>query len=536
MTKSFQVFPYSIDKLISLLAEKSIASPRAVSNKFHSVYFKEYFQKLQTKTVVVENDYVDRDFLEDFAGYYVRCFKNYKRYCTRLHFFNSSFGDTDLQNLLKGNPTSQLNEEILQNAYLGFVVVRPLPQTIIGRTCLKTYTDEGRRHFPAIRNYETNLFGFKLNIETLAFQEQDKVVAACATSALWSAFQGTSVLFQHYIPSPVEITKIATTHPISEKRSFPNIDGLSAEQMAQAIRSLHLETCFEGVLDPYVLKSNLYAYLRNRIPVIMILNLFDISKGTDNRDLLGRHTVTITGYSLGHKNAIPYSPKKDGRGNLTKGEKTKDGFLLVASKIDKIYVHDDQVGPFARMEFDNFKMGQTNNSLSTSRIGESKRPNSVRAIPDIMLIPVYHKIRIPFNVIFEAVASFDSVLEILRKENKFCFSKRLNWDIFLTENRNLKSSVKLSALKGDYRAKILLQGMPRFMWRASAYLDNKLKLDLLFDATDIEQGIFFVRAIEYDDTLSLFLKLMIPSEENLTKLFEDGLGQQIFEWFKSKKT
>ena len=35
-------------------------------------------------------------------------------------------------------------------------------------------------------------------------------MAACATSALWSLFQKTAKIFQHSIPSPVEITKIDT--------------------------------------------------------------------------------------------------------------------------------------------------------------------------------------------------------------------------------------------------------------------------------------------------------------------------------------
>lgn len=534
MSNKFQVVPYTIKNLKALLAEKSAgATVRVVSNKFHSIYFKEYFEKLQAKTVVVENDYVDRYFLEDFAGYYVRCFKKYERYCTRLHFFNTLFTERDLCNLLKGNRNSKLSEKILQEAYLGFVVVKPLPQTIIGRTCLKTYPKEDRRYYPAIHNYEANFFGFKLNIETLAFQEQDKVVAACATSALWSAFQGTSTLFRHYVPSPIEITKIATVHSAAEKRSLPNKDGLTADQMALAMRSLHLETFFEGALDAYVIKSTVYAYLRSRIPVVLIVNLDDISKGVNNRIHMGRHTVTIAGYSLGHDKAIPYSSQENSNGTHDNKGRAKKGFLLTASKIDKIYVHDDQVGPFARMEFDNFKMGKTYNSLSTSRLGENKKPNSVRAKPDIILIPIYHKIRIPFNVILEGVAEFDFILEKYREKWELGFSQRLEWDIFLTENKDLKSSIKSSNLKDEYRAEILLQGMPRFMWRASAYFKDKLILDLLFDATDIEQGAFFVRAIVYDRVFSKLLKFINSLDKYIGKLFEDGLGRKILEYFKS---
>lgn len=46
-----------------------------------------YFDHIGAKTIIVENDYIDRDFLEDYSGYYARCFHDYQRSCTRLHFF-----------------------------------------------------------------------------------------------------------------------------------------------------------------------------------------------------------------------------------------------------------------------------------------------------------------------------------------------------------------------------------------------------------------------------------------------------------------
>ena len=36
-----------------------------------------------------------------------------------------------------------MSTETLQKNYLGFIVVKPLPSTVVGRTCLKTYDDDG---------------------------------------------------------------------------------------------------------------------------------------------------------------------------------------------------------------------------------------------------------------------------------------------------------------------------------------------------------------------------------------------------------
>ena len=236
----YEVYPYTIQTLESLLADKASADPSIVASKIHRTYFEEYFSFIGARTILAENYYIDHDYLDDYSEYYVRCFAPYRRTCVRLHFFDVPFTSVDFANLLTGEE-SALAHDILRESYLGFVVVKPLPASFVGRTCLRTYpTENTGRSFPIPREYEANLFGFKLAVTTLAFQEQDSVAAACATSALWAAFQGTGKLFQHTIPSPIQITKAATTLNSTNTRTLPN-QGLTIEQMATAIRSLSLE-------------------------------------------------------------------------------------------------------------------------------------------------------------------------------------------------------------------------------------------------------------------------------------------------------
>jgi len=102
--------------------------------------------------------------------------------------------------------------------------------------------DAAGRRYPITRRYKANLFGWDLEVNSLAFLEQDKVVGACSTSALWSVLQGTGVTFHHHIPTPVEITQSATLYipPIPpETRHFPN-NGLTVPHMAQAIKQVDL--------------------------------------------------------------------------------------------------------------------------------------------------------------------------------------------------------------------------------------------------------------------------------------------------------
>jgi hypothetical protein len=523
VSQPFEVFEYHIDKLSEILAEKSGGSLKDINKKLHRHYFENYFDGIGARTIIVENDYIDRDFLDDYAEYYVKCFKRYRRKCTRLHFFRTSLSSEDLDALLSSGPDDFL-ESKFQEAYLGFIVVKPLPQTVIGRTCLTAYpSDGGRRNFPILRPYKANLFGLSLQIDSLAFQEQDMVVAACATSALWSVFHGTGMLFQHPIPSPVKITKAATDNFPIEDRAIPS-HGLNYAQMANVIRSVGLEAIIVDVSKHYILKSTLYAYLKGSIPLIMGINLYDVTG--KKVGFMGKHAVAITGYNLGLSEAEPFP---------------NTGFLLRASRIDKIYVHDDQVGPFARMKFDGKKVvldqGKEASTISTSWRGDNGKGavGSARAVAECVLIPIYHKLRITFETIHDSVLFFDLFFEQLREKGFLpSLAQRLEWEIYLTTINELKKDLFNSkALNGSYRKNTLTENMPRFIWRATAHNQDSPVLDLLFDATDIEQGNFFLRAIEHDLLIAMILRI-VAKEEAVVKNFEESPANRILEWFKEQ--
>ncbi len=524
MPSQFDVFPYSIDRLKKILSDKSGASSYLINRKYHIGYFESYFDKLEAQTIVVEYKYIDHDFLEDFAGYYVRCFNDYSRKCVRLHFFTVGFCLENMISLLQGNHSSITNA-VLKNHYLGFLVIKPLPQTIIGRTCLCTYPLEDFRFFPSLRIYKANLFGISLSVETLAFQEQDEVVAACATSALWTAFHGTGKLYQHSIPSPVEITKTAVEKRTAdlhyESRTFPN-RGLIINQMAHAIKRVGLEPYTISVInDLYLLKSTLYAYLRGKIPVLFVVDLWEVTKELKVRSNKGKHAVTITGYSLKPSDQFSHFEKR---------------VNLKSSRIDKIYVHDDQVGPFARMDFDNLKVNSTDQQNHRSEFESltwQSENVSIRALPDILLVPVYNKIRIPFEVVQNAVAYFDFILDKIRQENFTPPTLRIEWDIYLTTVNDFKEDIFSSKfIDGEKRKEILTRDLPRFLWRATALLGDKLIFDFLFDATDIEQGDFLKVAIEYDEVVADIIK-GVCQESDVDSWSPDKI--KILRWFFPKR-
>ena len=216
---------------------------------------------------------------------------------------------------------------------------------------------------------------------------------------------------------------------------------------------------------------------------------------------MGQHAVAVTGFG------------SDGASKAVGGP---SGFLAKSCLIDRVYAHDDQVGPFARMRLDGVTVNVGTDadpqivwSLSTSWQDGAGGTNAVRFVPQMLLVLLYHKIRIPFELVQSAVLNFDDFIEFLRDHGVVPLAERLKWDIYLTTVSDLKGNIfgdYDKALSPDLRHEVLSKPLPRFLWRATARCANNPVADLLFDATDIEQGKYFVHSIKYDVTFASILE------------------------------
>lgn len=50
-------------------------------------YFLGYLREIKAQSFIVEDNYIDKDFLIDYANYYSRAFKQINRTTQRIHFF-----------------------------------------------------------------------------------------------------------------------------------------------------------------------------------------------------------------------------------------------------------------------------------------------------------------------------------------------------------------------------------------------------------------------------------------------------------------
>lgn len=466
-TSPYTILPFN-DTNLAIALSNHLNSADIIKLKNHYSYFLEYLGKadgISAEIIVVENKYLSKSYLIDYSNYYSTCFNDYERFCKRVHFFSNSFTESQFADAIKNE---DLKDSEIWGGYLGYIVIKPLSGVTIGATILKTYVEDNvtGRHFPVTKDYSVNLFGKELNVVSLAFQEQDSVVGACASSALWSAFHKTSQLFQTPLPSPSDITKSAKNLFQSSGRTFPN-GGLDHYQIGNAIESVGLVSELRNrgtVSNISFVKGFLYAYSQIGLPVMLGIQL-----------PLGGHLITTTGYKIGDISAFKRKPQ----------------ITLLSEYIEKIYAHDDQVGPFSRLSFSG------TGTLITGWIDRATGAN-MEADLKSLFVPIHNKVRLTYENIFAQITLID-----------FYFSQsflaiNFIWDIHLDFSNNYKKeyySKKLDAFKYERLTTV----MPKYIWVARGIVDNVCVIEFLFDATEIVTANYCIDIYIYNASFSSVL-------------------------------
>ena len=389
--------------------------------------------------MVIEKDYIDRDYLLDFQRFYVRSFAHIKKLTTRVHFFSNEMTPASFDELLKDN---KLIDQ--QKSYLGFSIMRPIydheGNPRIGRTLLRTYPirkDGNHKRFYITEKNNVSLFGTPLTVESVPFQAQDRGVSACATVALWTTLQSLTTEYKLKSYSPAEITELATAFP-SQFRMFPQ-GGLTIGQMINCVRSTGLDVEIINELNDDIITTAIKAYTFAGIPIIANLILSGFQDGETKTDF---HAVVIVGY------------QSDDNGNIT-----------------ELYIHDDNVGPFKRVKPENghFTFWQNNDNDNVY-----VEYDTIRLLR--FLIPIYHKVRLTFTYIY---------YHYLYRKQDVDLTK-FNFELLLTTVQKYKKDLADQKIKK--KTKILCANMPRFLWiqRTSTREGLQRVQDDVFDGTAIE--------------------------------------------------
>lgn len=506
-----QVIPFSEDSLAESLSNH-YTSASVIAQKNQFFYLKNYLasSEINTQTIIIEENYVSKDYLEDYASYYSLCFQNYPKYCKRVHFFNSSFTEEAFLKRLISN----IDSENFWEGYIGFVVVKPIPITVIGYTVLKIYSNSNNfndRNYWGVRDYKIHLFGKELILESLAFQEQDSVLSACATTAIWSMLNKAALDFHTILKSPSQITIDADKVSPDGSRLFPN-KGLNILQICQAILNSGLVSEIKNpdfaitispgndhyVVSNQYLKKILNAYSTIGIPIILVVK---VPNGTS----YGFHAVTVSGFNRSAPTLVSPSNQPN----------------WLSDNIEKFYAHDDQWGPFVKVEFQN----QSELITPWSTYSASGWPTYVTNI----IVPVYPKIRISYEDIESLVLGLDAILTLFF-DSKIAYD--LSWDIRIDYSENFKSFLRNSNLEEEKIIKKLTATQPKYIWIASCYVGNLRILDFTFDATDVQNGMIGKDVISYlPEEIELELRAHLGLNKNInSKLIKSNLYLEYYQF------
>ncbi len=102
-----------------------------------------YLAKFDAKVFIIEDGYIDKDYLINYSKFYARAFRDIERKTKRLHFFSTDLDETTLKEAILDTSTNIRKDLLkkLNESYLGFIVVTPVQnefcENIIGKTVLK---------------------------------------------------------------------------------------------------------------------------------------------------------------------------------------------------------------------------------------------------------------------------------------------------------------------------------------------------------------------------------------------------------------
>ncbi len=363
----------------ALTEAAGFAEERPVADQVE--YLARYAKRIGAATVVREDHYIDRHFLDEHAVYYGRALEPPPNSVTRFHLFATAFSDDELGTYFEraaalSKTESHELQDGLSRSYLGFITIRPIPAVPVGRTVLRRVEDGTHRDIWATSRHPVHLANLSLSVEGIAFQQQDLAVGACATAALWSALSVVSRREGMRAPTPAEVSTAAGRHVLTHGRTMPAVAGFTTEQIIEAIRSCGFAPeAVRADERPEFLVTALHTYLLSGIPVVIGLE-----------DPEGQHAVTAVGFQSG-----------------TDSNRLLESSIPVRSaRIRKLYIHDDRLGPYARAfllplprteKFTETLMLQ----IETDREDGDSKPNEELLedwIVESAVVPVYPKLRL----------------------------------------------------------------------------------------------------------------------------------------------
>lgn len=404
-------------------------------------------KNLGCQSVIIENNYLDQDYLEEYSEFYCRSFEPYSSKTCRLHFFKEYITYNDLKDLTK-------------KQYLGYSVVRPINSYCTGRTVIKSPYDDDNIHFTSCKaTFDANLLGSNLEIKGAPFIQQDSNVNVCAQASMWMASYYIHQKYGYSRFYPPEITSLATRYMCVG----PPRTGLDPIQIVTAFRDMGYQVArfpVNSSQDKYIngIKMLIYSYVKSEIPVILVLKT--------NTGYY--HAICVVGYKYKADFAIS----------------SQD--LFRPNNIEHFYYQDDASGPYRILYKD--KPPQ----------GDFSIKNNIK----IIIVPLPKQITLQANDVYERIPSLlnidflnGTIMKLIKVEELNFLQEELQvliCNVYLRKSSDFKASLPKEM---NHRFRLIYKAMlmPKYIWvveltkkdliDSSLFKERKIIGEILIDST-----------------------------------------------------
>jgi len=513
------------------------------SKLFHYILWK--VNNLKCERIVIEYDYIDRDFSADYASYYSTIFQESGKYCCRIHFFSNFEGDFPFDE--KRDENFRINLPALKEAYLGFIVILPTTVKVIGRTVIKPYIhDVTKCCYCTVRCATTvNIQGIPFSIESMPFIQKDENVGVCASTSIWMVSNYMNARFGFQRHSLSQITFIANKYQ-RHNRMYPAMRGLDVKQIITGFAELGYDSIIHYDRktfhrEKWKPKEIIYKYIESELPVIAVIQ--------------GRHACVVIGHD--------FDPHK----NIPKTHNIISNAVFIRSFL----IHDDDRGPFKLLpEIPNISNNGGDYEINDKHNSFKESPNvyslyTMNGITNI-IIPIFNKIYLEGPAVDDLITSIFSdssdksifnyysrmisvlekstdleikTIELARKfldsinNGRIFYRSRFVLSNHLKENYLLLKS-KVPFALGDSYSKM---NLPRYVWLTELFfeddLKNKMMLEsdidivigeILIDATGIDR-LSSIISVHFPGFLIIFNSLYFPTEMDEGEIFRFNVIQ-----------
>lgn len=503
-----------LEKLLNLEVPPNVGAELAFQ-QLHRVEDYVRDNEMGCNVVAIERHYIDRDFMEDYSVFYSRNLWPYPNWCQRVHFFKGPLGEvtSKLQEAAESgrgqgeDAYKKRCRDFSAQYYYGFSVIKPLTGTPVGRTVLRPFptvpTDgplgnptHAERSFEPTRTYKTHFLGVELTVTGIAFQQQDTGVAACATTAIWSAFQKLRDHEDIGATTPAHITAKATRSR-SLGRSMPS-EGLSIGQMCHAIEAFSM--------SPLLTVVNDFAYAREQLHAACLSGFVPVLGITRGKQA---HAIAVVGMRL--------------------EDPVERTFTTVDSDADRltaIFAHDDRYSPYvrARLLKTDGRLGlriRTKKAAQTplgTRVPGSSDDEEDWVVTHI-LVPSHPKIRLSFTELRRLSTPFIStLLNHWRSLPQAGKEDRLSYRVWIPKSHAYLERFAMGEegfATGLGRAVASRVVMSRYLGVLRMRISGHGQMDLLIDSTGTFRNPAFLAVVCSEQASKAFRDLTVATAAKL---------------------